>query len=439
MTQSSNGSVSIGPVAGEVTYTPNPSFFGTDTYIYQVCNDANPVVCDAATVTITVDQNLTWESETKVVAYEDLKNYGWSDWDYNDFVVQMVISKGLTAEGNLAALQIDYEALARGAGFNQSFIHDLPLTAGGTASLEIWDDQGKSILHDNYSFSEDTNFTIFDSTKSALPPLPGFFNTNTAPSQPGVVSGYTAELIVYLNDPTANPAIALQPTPWDPYIYLPYTGQEVHLVIPGHLDNMQTVNDVYDPATPLLGYDLPMAQTFDTGWLWPIEFSGIGRGYPDYVSYVGIGGTSNLDWWHLENADSQWLWMTNNGEIPQGKSPIEGMTGSETSRYFASPTIADLDSDGQNEIILATLLSGEIEVYNAGHEMQLGWPQVIGSDIKAAATTADLDQDGDLEIIVGASDGKVYAWHHDGQSVSGWPVVLDSGFKSAGHTFSGRP
>lgn len=49
----SNGSVVIQP-NGDYTYTPDPSFVGTDSYIYEICDDGTPVLCARATVVITV-------------------------------------------------------------------------------------------------------------------------------------------------------------------------------------------------------------------------------------------------------------------------------------------------------------------------------------------------------------------------------------------------
>ena len=53
----SNGTISINPVTGEITYTPDPNFNGTDTFDYVVCDDGNPLpaLCDTATVTIVVN------------------------------------------------------------------------------------------------------------------------------------------------------------------------------------------------------------------------------------------------------------------------------------------------------------------------------------------------------------------------------------------------
>ncbi|HEY7591098.1 MAG TPA: Ig-like domain-containing protein [Candidatus Limnocylindrales bacterium] len=47
-----NGSTSVDPVTGEITYTPDPDFSGIDTFTYQVCD--TPGACDTAVVTVTV-------------------------------------------------------------------------------------------------------------------------------------------------------------------------------------------------------------------------------------------------------------------------------------------------------------------------------------------------------------------------------------------------
>jgi len=48
-----NGTTSVDPLTGDVTYTPNPNWNGTDTFEYQVCDLDNE--CDTALVTIIVD------------------------------------------------------------------------------------------------------------------------------------------------------------------------------------------------------------------------------------------------------------------------------------------------------------------------------------------------------------------------------------------------
>jgi len=53
VTMPTGGSVSVDPVTGEVTYTPSPGFSGTDTFVYEVCDDDG--YCDEATVTVEVN------------------------------------------------------------------------------------------------------------------------------------------------------------------------------------------------------------------------------------------------------------------------------------------------------------------------------------------------------------------------------------------------
>ena len=52
--QPNNGTVTINP-NGTITYTPNEDFTGTDVFDYQICDNGNPVACDIATVTVTIN------------------------------------------------------------------------------------------------------------------------------------------------------------------------------------------------------------------------------------------------------------------------------------------------------------------------------------------------------------------------------------------------
>jgi large repetitive protein len=49
-TPPANGTVTVDPITGAVTYTPNPNFNGKDSLIYKVCDSGNPVLCDTAKV-----------------------------------------------------------------------------------------------------------------------------------------------------------------------------------------------------------------------------------------------------------------------------------------------------------------------------------------------------------------------------------------------------
>jgi len=98
---------------------------------------------------------------------------------------------------------------------------------------------------------------------------------------------------------------------------------------------------------------------------------------------------------------------------------------------YSAPVFADIDDDGFLEIAVGGhKLSGNSHMFLLNHDGTdcSGWPKTTTYWIYAPASFADIDGDDDLEIIVGdqvasgSPANKVYAWHHDGSSIAGWPV-----------------
>jgi len=49
-----NGTLVIAP-NGNIDYTPNPNYVGTETFAYEVCDDGNPTACSTANVVIIIE------------------------------------------------------------------------------------------------------------------------------------------------------------------------------------------------------------------------------------------------------------------------------------------------------------------------------------------------------------------------------------------------
>lgn len=94
--------------------------------------------------------------------------------------------------------------------------------------------------------------------------------------------------------------------------------------------------------------------------------------------------------------------------------------------------IADLDNDGKDEIIFKTGhqfysfdSNGSLFVLKSDGSVMEGWPKVVQGSFEKTPALADLDNDGDLEIIYPSANlSIVYAWHHNGSIVNGWPITM---------------
>ena len=96
----------------------------------------------------------------------------------------------------------------------------------------------------------------------------------------------------------------------------------------------------------------------------------------------------------------------------------------------SSPVIADLEGDGELEVIVCSGFTQQRIVSAWHHDGTLvaGWPVENGLAF-AQPSVADLDDDGDLEILCGGAIpntpiGRFYVWHHDGTVVAGWPITF---------------
>lgn len=88
----------------------------------------------------------------------------------------------------------------------------------------------------------------------------------------------------------------------------------------------------------------------------------------------------------------------------------------------------DVDLDGKKEIAVAGRLTpNNLYLLGADGKILPGWPIAISPSLPANylhdadPALGDLDGDRDLEVVIGSWDGKVYAFHHDGTVVAGWP------------------
>jgi|GEM_PF-1014335 len=99
--------------------------------------------------------------------------------------------------------------------------------------------------------------------------------------------------------------------------------------------------------------------------------------------------------------------------------------------YLSSPTVADIDQDGQNELLVGA--GDEVNGWDKTGATLAGYPLATGDRyIYNQLALADLNGDGGLEIVAGTrtpnppeGQCRVFVWQPNGALLSGWPSNVD--------------
>ncbi|HEU4929897.1 MAG TPA: FG-GAP-like repeat-containing protein, partial [Candidatus Krumholzibacteria bacterium] len=88
------------------------------------------------------------------------------------------------------------------------------------------------------------------------------------------------------------------------------------------------------------------------------------------------------------------------------------------SLHYPTPAVADIDSDGKDEIIVGTR-NDQLFAINDNATNVPGFPLTFGGDVNGSPAVGDIDNNGDLEIVinVGGASAQVVALHHTGATM----------------------
>jgi hypothetical protein len=102
-----------------------------------------------------------------------------------------------------------------------------------------------------------------------------------------------------------------------------------------------------------------------------------------------------------------------------------------TNGRTASPIVVDLNGDSVLDILYPDN-NGQFHAWRRDGTVLPGWSNVffaldaINSEVtQCTPTVGDVDGDGQLEVLVGAENGKLYGFNHDGTELAGFPIGLE--------------
>ena len=135
-----------------------------------------------------------------------------------------------------------------------------------------------------------------------------------------------------------------------------------------------------------------------------------------------LDGDGDLDVLSASSGDNKIAWYENlNG---QGSFDIQRIITTQANRAFAVYT-ADLDSDGDSDVISASRDDNKIAWYENVDSGRFGQQQIVTQLALGARSVhaADLDNDGDPDVLAASQDNNLVAWYENFSIVSS---VLDA-------------
>ncbi len=158
---------------------------------------------------------------------------------------------------------------------------------------------------------------------------------------------------------------------------------------------------------------------------WPLS-TDLGVGYPGLGKLANTASGMQVFAGYVASGNNNLVAYATNG------APLPGWPRTSGNYVSTPPALADVDGDGLDEIFIGEE-DGLLHGYRADGSLLSGWPRGFvpglpdqGGQRRQTPAIADLDGDGDLEIVTtssGNSPDYLYAYHHTGADVAGFPVV----------------
>ncbi|MBE3039166.1 MAG: LruC domain-containing protein, partial [Chloroflexi bacterium] len=210
------------------------------------------------------------------IAFEDLYGRaGAGDADYNDFIAKYVVMEIADADNRIRQIELKADAAVKLAGYNHQFGIRLDQFKGSAHLTGTYIDQTGAIVPMDQTVSAPANILLFQSTRNAVGKSAGF------------VLEFDTPQVIDPENPTLND---VDRPPYNPYLYVLNTSQDIHLM--GMQDLSGSFSKSFQDSE-----GFPWALLIPTDWRHPAETQRIEVHYPRFTLWRQSFGAQHGDWY----------------------------------------------------------------------------------------------------------------------------------------------
>ena len=302
------GTFTVNPTTGQVTFTPVIGYLGTVTIDYNVCDLNN--LCDVAKITVNIIEGATIEFPATgfgSLAFEDL----WpskGDYDFNDLLVDYQFETMINTNNFVVKLTGTFVLKSFGASYRNGFGFQLSenIDADDIAVTGFSLTESYISLESNGTESGQAKPTIivFDNSYSQMAHPGAGIGVNTDPAAPYVTPKTFTINILF--EPGLYTVDDLDISNFNPFIIINQVrNKEVHLphYAPTDLADPSVFGTFEDDSKPATGIyyvtstNMPWALHIYESFDYPIEKQQILWAHLKFDEWVQSGGTLFTDWY----------------------------------------------------------------------------------------------------------------------------------------------
>jgi LruC domain-containing protein len=263
-----------------------PTIIDTDNDGIADADDAYPEDPDRATV---VRYPEATSGDYFTMAYEDLYPKP-GDMDFNDYVVRATYEEDLNARGEVVRIRARFVHVAKGAGYKHTFHLKVPGAPDMDYHLVRNKADGTVVLDESGVVAAGADLEILPQSNTTIP------SSNTSnQAADNFKLGWSADVELVMVNPVNT--IKLGKVPFDPYIKVLNTNQEVHF--PGLYEDPDAgwFDEGAEADLYIDNNGFPWALMIPGDWFWPYERGDIHKAYENFDDWYTSFGNTNTDWY----------------------------------------------------------------------------------------------------------------------------------------------